>query len=370
MSLGLADALVTQVAEFTLRKRHADMSVGYKPLRPLPAAAREPRRHARGVQTWLPTILFHMRISITGATGFIGSHLAAHLVSHGYTVRALTRGGKALPDGVAEVVGDLTSASPDALAAFVEGADALVHAAGEIQDEGRMEHLHVHATQRLAEAASGRIGRWVQLSSTGVYGPQRTGIVTEDALPKPMGAYEVTKAASDEIVTGSAARGAFEAVVLRPAIVFGEGMPNDSVRQLVSMIRRGLFAFVGAPGASANYVHVADVVEALVRCVEYPGAAGRVYNLSDWATMEDFAAALADGAGVAAPTRRLPEPLVRIAARLGDRTARLPLTTARVDALTGRARYSTERIERELSFYPHSPLPVAASRAAAFWTTQ
>ena len=84
-----------------------------------------------------------MTIAITGATGFIGSHTAARLLDRGHGVRALTRGGKALPAGVEAVPGDLVSASDEALAAFCDGADVLVHAAGEIRDEARMEALHL-----------------------------------------------------------------------------------------------------------------------------------------------------------------------------------------------------------------------------------
>ena len=311
-----------------------------------------------------------MTIAITGASGFIGSHTAAHLVAAGHAVRALTRGGKALPPGVAPVPGDLTAATPDALAAFADGADVLIHAAGEVRDAARMEALHVHATRRLADAAAGRVGRWVQVSSTGVYGPVRAGVVTEASPEQPVGPYEATKGASDAIVRRAAAEGEFEAVVVRPSIVFAADMPNDSLRQLVGLVRRGLFAFVGPPGASATYVHVADVAAALAACAERAEAAGAVYNLSGWTTLERFVAALASGAGVAAPSRRLPEALARLAGRVGDHVRHVPITTARVDALTSRVRYSTARIEADLGYAPHEPLEASAASVAAVWTAR
>lgn len=308
-----------------------------------------------------------MTIAITGATGFIGSHTAVCLLGRGYHVRALTRGSKALPAGVEAVPGDLLVAPSEALAAFCEGADVLIHAAGEIRDEARMEALHVDATQRLAGAAAGRIRRWVQLSSTGVYGPLRAGTVTAETPPAPVGPYERTKWQSDEIVRGAAAGGAFEVAVVRPSIVFGADMPNASVRQMLALIRRGLFSFVGKPGASANYIHVADVAEALVLCAERPEAAAGVYPLSSWTTMERFAGALAEGAGARAPTRRLPEALLRVAARLGDAFPWVPLSTGRVDALTGRVRYSTQRIEADLGYAPQAPLEAQVAETARAW---
>ena len=308
-----------------------------------------------------------MKIAMTGATGFVGAHAAARLVALGHDVRALTRGGKALPVGVAPVAGDLTSATPDALAAFADGADVLVHVAGELRDPERMQALHVDATSRLAAAASGRIGRWVQVSSTGVYGPVRSGVVREDAPLAPAGLYEATKSASDALVLRAAAEGAFETVVVRPSIVFGSDMPNESLRQMAAVVRRGLFAFVGPPGASANYVHVDDVAHALGACAERAEAAGAVYNLSGWTTMERFAVALAAGVGVPAPTRRLPEALARLAGRIGDVVPGFPLTTARVDALTTRCRYSTARIEADLGYAAHAPLDASVAAVAAAW---
>ena len=158
------------------------------------------------------------------------------------------------------------------------------------------------------------------------------------------------------------------AVVLRPSIVFGADMPNDSLRAMSRMIRKGLFFFIGPPGASANYVHVDGVVDALARCATAPAADGRVYNLSDWTTMEDFVGAMAGQMGVRPPRLRLPGPVARAAGRLGDVLPGFPLTSGRVGALTSRARYATDRIERELGYAHPAPLPDAVRAVVATWS--
>jgi len=263
--------------------------------------------------------------AVTGGTGFIGAALVKALRRSGFSeIRVLSR----------RSGGDLLK---DDLRPFVDGADVLFHCAGELRREEAMRALHVEGTRRLVEAARGRVGRWVQLSSVGAYGlAQREGTVDERSPLAPEGEYERTKVESDALVEG--------AIILRPSIVFGPGMPNRSLYQLVSMVERGLFFFVGK-GAIANYVYVDDVADALLACGTHPRAAG-TYVLSDDRPMEAFIAAI--GGKRRPPT--VPEWAARGVATLAGWLPGFPLTRARVDALSRRVRYSPERIQRELGY--------------------
>jgi nucleoside-diphosphate-sugar epimerase len=292
-----------------------------------------------------------MKVGITGASGFIGSALAARHVCRGDTVRCLTRDARRIGiSGVQIVEGDL--GRPDAeLVRFADGLDVLYHCAAEMTDETQMHRVNVAGTRALVDAAAGRMGRWVQLSSAGVYGRHRDGVVSEDTPANPQGTYEVTKAEADALVVHAGRSGVVASFVLvRPAIVFGEAMRNTSLSQLVRAIERGIFFFIGNRGASANYVHVANVVDALVLCGSSPRAHGRTYNVSDWCTVEDFVGAIADALGRPRPRLRLPEGPVRRTVRVLQRIRPLPLTESRIDALVTRARYPIDRIQRELSF--------------------
>jgi nucleoside-diphosphate-sugar epimerase len=153
--------------------------------------------------------------------------------------------------------------------------------------------------------------------------------------------------------------------VLRPTIVFGAGMPNRSIAQMIAVIQRGLFFFVGRRGASANYVHVANVVDALVLCGTSPSASGRTYNLSDWTTVEDFARVIADALGRPRPRLRLPERPVRLMVGACGRITTLPLTQTRIDALVTRARYASERIQQELGYVPRVSIAAGLAELVA-----
>jgi len=237
-----------------------------------------------------------MLVGITGGTGFIGKTLVLRHLAGGDTVRLLTRRSSydvVLPNSVRVFHGDLTG-PVDVLIPFVDGVDVLYHCAGEIQDQTKMHAVHVTGTNNLCSAADGKIGLWVQLSSVGAYGPHSSGIVTERTLLNPVGIYEKTKIEADHLVMNAARTGAFSLSILRPSNVYGPAMTNQALFQMIEMINKRLFFFIGNRGASANYIHLDNVVEALVRCGEMAAAKGRIYNLSDHRPIENFVSIIAD----------------------------------------------------------------------------
>ncbi|MDX2479892.1 MAG: NAD-dependent epimerase/dehydratase family protein, partial [Desulfuromusa sp.] len=159
-----------------------------------------------------------MLIAITGGTGFIGENLAMRCLSQGDDVRILSRKvpcERWLSLGVEWHQGDLEDSS--CLLPFVDGVDVLYHCAGQLTDAEMMQRLHVEGTRHLIEAASGRIGHWVQLSSVGVYGPVSAGEITEESSINPVGEYEITKAESDALVLEAASQARFSCTILRPS---------------------------------------------------------------------------------------------------------------------------------------------------------
>ncbi|MBT6338151.1 MAG: NAD(P)-dependent oxidoreductase [Desulfobacula sp.] len=293
-----------------------------------------------------------MKIAVTGGTGFVGKKLVLKHLKNGDSVRVLTRkSGKDidLPKQVEIHNADLLGRS-DPLVSFVNNSDVLYHCAAELNNEKLMNHTHVEGTKNLLEAASGRIGRWVQLSSVGVYGPYRAGIINETTPNNPVGEYEVTKARSDEIIMDAGLKSKIEYSILRPSNIFGPTMKNQSLFQLIKMIDRQLFFFIGRPGASANYIHVDNVIDALIKCGEKKASLNRVFNISDYMVMEDFIGVIADKLNKSKPKFRLPENMARFAAGLSRVFTKVPLTRARVDALTLRSSYSIEKIKSKLGY--------------------
>lgn len=296
-----------------------------------------------------------MIVCITGGTGFIGQRLVYKHLQRGDEVRVVSR--QKPKDDLSKLSlkwcqADLTM-DADILERFVDGADVLYHCAAEIRDPSRMHVTNVEATKHLVGFASGRVGRWVQLSSVGAYGRIRNGIVTEDTELRPLGIYETTKAEADVLVTEAAHEGAFELAILRPSNVYGMYMPNQSLFKLISVVDRGFFFFIGRPGASANYIHVENVVNALILCGCHPAAAQNVFNLSDYQPLEIFIKYIAEALGKPIPSLRFPESPLRVLAKTSKPLIGTGRIEATIDALTNRAQYPASKIERELG-YKHS----------------
>ncbi len=260
-----------------------------------------------------------MDIAVTGGTGFIGKALIKRHLSAGDTVRVLSRENAlveaAVPDNSQIYTGDLLDKNriPDG---FVENADILYHCAAELYRPELMEDLHVNGTVNLLEKAEGKIKRWVQLSSVGVYGIHKSGFVTEKTPLNPSGMYEKTKTGSDRIILKAMEDKRIEATLLRPSNVFGPDMTNRSLFQLISMVHADRFFFIGKPGASANYIHVQNVVEALWKCGTLEQAGNSIYNLSDHMLMEDFVNTIAQALGKKKVLRRIPGLPVRLAVKV------------------------------------------------------
>jgi nucleoside-diphosphate-sugar epimerase len=310
-----------------------------------------------------------MLVGITGGTGFVGRSLVSRHLAAGHKVRLLSRRsdkGIPIPDTVNVFDVDITGPA-GSLVKFVDGVDTLYHCAGEIREEAKMHAVHVTGTKNLCSAADGKIGHWVQLSSVGAYGPHSSGIVTERTPLNPVGIYEKSKTEADHLVMNAARSAAFSFSILRPSNVYGPAMPNQSLFQMIELINKRLFFFIGNRGASANYIHVDNVVEALVRCGEMAAAKGRIYNLSAHRSIENFVSIIADELHKKIPALRLPETPVRWMAKVCGRLSSFPLTESRVSALTNRSEYSIERIQRELGYVHRVSMEDGLRRMVEAW---
>ncbi|MDC0992852.1 NAD-dependent epimerase/dehydratase family protein [Alphaproteobacteria bacterium] len=291
------------------------------------------------------------KIFLTGGSGFIGSKFLDEALKVGCDVRVLSRKPKLCEQGKSLEVyqGDLTDECDWTLA--LSGVDVVVNTAGEVQNKDAMQSVNFEGPLRLLNAAiEAGVRRWVQLSSVGAYGRVLKGVVDEDWNDCPAGHYEKTKSDFDLALIEASRLTSLEVCIVRPSNVYGSGMSNQSIEQMLSVMRKNLFAFIGPKGASANYVHVNDVVQAIQLCIDSPKAINQIYIVSAWATMEDMVLGLANGAGLEPPAKRVPLQLAHGLASVMQFWSKWPLTTSRVQAMSLKSQYSTKKIERELGF--------------------
>lgn len=271
-------------------------------------------------------------------------------------------------NGAIAFQGDL-NAQAEVLTPFIDGVDVLYHCAAELRDEAKMRETNVNGTSNLLEISRGKIGKWVQLSSTGVYGKPRGDFVVDEDFPlNPGNRYELTKLESDHLILDATAQGYFNSVIIRPSNVYGMGMANQSLFQLISMVYRGLFFYIGKPGALASYIHVNNVVDALhLAALSDSHRPGGVYIVSDQVPIESLVGEIAKALEVRSPKLRIPEFLMRLCASVFCLIPGFPLTASRIDALTTRVAYSTKRISADLGYQHGISIQQGISELASYW---
>ncbi len=300
-----------------------------------------------------------MSVLVTGASGFIGRHLTGRLLERGAALRVVTRNPDRLPAewrGRVEVVtGSLSDKGT--IESVMKGASLVFHLAGETQDQASMQAVNTEATRALVQAArAAGAKRFVHLSSVGVIGADKPGTITEETPCRPKNEYERTKLEGERAVLDFARSSGLDAMVVRPTIVFGEGVGRslDSLLEWLKAVQRGRFVFIGKQ-AVANYVYVGDVVEAMLLLSERPSPRGETFHVADPASMRDFVGAMAEALGVARPARVVPA-WAAYAVAAGLQVANrlfgtpVPLTSSRVRTLSSACRFSGDKLLTRAGF--------------------
>lgn len=255
------------------------------------------------------------RVLVTGASGFIGSHVALALASAGHDVLATGRDRARLAllthEAIDVAAADLTS---DSLQSIVDNRDTVVHCAALSSPWGRREAFltaNVYATERLLNAAN-KAGatRFVHISSPSIYFRLADQLnISESFIPPArwINAYAETKWKSEQCVS-SVDFASMTRVILRPRAVFGEG-DRTIFPRIVALAKRGWFPRIGSGNALIDTTYVGNVADAVLAALQTPGAAEpQVFNITNGEPMpvRELLAKLFDALGMEVRAVRLP----------------------------------------------------------------
>jgi UDP-glucuronate 4-epimerase len=246
-----------------------------------------------------------MRFVVTGAAGFIGSHLTEALLADGHEVVAVD----SFTDYYDPALKEENAAGFDVsrldLADHelaLDGFDGVFHLAGQPGVRASFADFDVYvrrnivATQKVFESAARTGVRVVFASSSSVYGDAETYPTPEDAQPQPISPYGITKLACEHLAHAYG----LDAVLLRYFTVYGSRQrPDMAFARVVDALARGdSFELYGDGLQSRSFTYVADAVAATVAAMEH-GTAGALYNVGGGteATMRDAIATLEDVSG-------------------------------------------------------------------------
>jgi UDP-glucuronate 4-epimerase len=233
-----------------------------------------------------------VRYVVTGAAGFIGSHLAEALLAAGHDVAAVDSFNDyydpALKEENARAL-DVVRAdlAEDALEDLFEGAHGVFHLAGQPGvrasfGAGFADYLsrNVLASQRVFETAAALGQRVVFASSSSVYGDAERLPTPEETELRPISPYGITKAACEQLARAYTQRDALDAVVLRYFNVYGPRQrPDTAFARIVKALAEGsAFELYGDGSISRGFTYVDDVVAATVAAMER-GRPGSVVNI-------------------------------------------------------------------------------------------
>ncbi len=216
-----------------------------------------------------------MRVLVTGATGFVGAHVARHLQARGYTVLATGRDqAKGERLGLPFTAARLDCAE-EALS-LCAGQDAVIHCAGLSSPWGSPADFERHNPVATANLLKAGLARFVYISSAGVYFQQDEKTEVEESAPLPQGPqhpYLQSKRRCEELLRPTEGW-----VVLRPRAVYG---PGDSaiLPRLVRLMRKGLLPVIGSGHSKASLTYVENL--ALASELALSGPTRTVFNITD-----------------------------------------------------------------------------------------
>jgi nucleoside-diphosphate-sugar epimerase len=271
-----------------------------------------------------------MKLAVTGATGFVGSHLVDRALAAGHHVRALTRRSQRDRAGIRWIDGALDRAS--SLATLCHEADAVIHVAGVLNaDAAGFEAGNVAGTRAMLDAAvAAGVKRFVHVSSLAAREPQ-------------LSLYGASKARSETLVKTAP----LDWAIVRPPAVYGPG--DRETLDLFKMAKAGVVLL--PPKGRLSVIHVDDLADLLLALITVQAPSGLTIEPDDGSggySHEDFAAMLGKAFDRKVLTLSMPSALVHAGAKI-DRLLR------------GRkAKLTADRA----SYFSHPDWVVSAARGA------
>jgi dihydroflavonol-4-reductase len=302
-------------------------------------------------------------VAVTGATGFLGSHLTERLIRDRLRPRLLVRerAKAARFAGCADeiVLGDITDRQ--ALAELVRGADAVCHLVSNFRSTSdppaRYRATNLDGTLAALDAArAAGVRRFVHCSTIGVHGHVERTPGDESTPYAPGDLYQETKMLAERACLERAAEGAMEIVIVRPCSIYGPG--DLRMLKLFRLLARRRFVMVGAGEANFHAVYVDDLVEGFMRALERPGIAGEAFIVggADYLPLQAYGAL--EVAARACEAACLP---------LGLRP---PLSRRRLRFFRNNRAFSIAKARRRLGYEPRVVLDEGMRRTVAWYREQ
>jgi len=242
-----------------------------------------------------------MKVLVTGATGFLGSHLTETLVEKGEEVRALVRDTAKANNlkklGVELCSGDLCD--PSSLFSAAQGVEIIYHCAGRVDEWGKKELFYkanVEGTRNLLEAALKNGCKVVHTSSLTVLALHKCSKPIDETFPyspRVVDFYTETKREGEKVVLEYSQSKGLEVTIVRPGLIWGPG-DTKTLPRLIDILKKKRMFLVNGGKNHLTLSYCSNVVDGLILAGQ-AGHSGRVYHITDGekVTAKDYFCALA-----------------------------------------------------------------------------
>ncbi len=297
------------------------------------------------------------KVLVTGATGFVGSHLVRHLAEKGYKVRGVSRKEVSpfpeMNNYEHAKIQDVYSA--EAWQSLLADVDIVVHliAKTHSSDSGDLKalpdyrHINVDITKALLDASSAAgVKRFIYLSSIKAVG-EETPIdkpFTEESPCHPVDSYGISKWEAEELIQKYKER--IDTVIFRPPMIYGPGVKGNFLR-LLKAVDRGFPLPFGMIENARSMLYVGNLTDAILTCLQSEKAAGQIYHVADSETPSTKEIMVEMGRHMGKKPRLVPVPKVMLR-QIGI----LMDKSSEIDKLTRSLTISNQKILRKLGWEP------------------
>lgn len=312
-----------------------------------------------------------MNFLVTGANGFVGKKLTLELLRQEHNVRSVVRSENVeIKNNHSVIVIPSIDSNTDWFSAL-NGIDVVIHLAArvhvmhEVADDPMEEfrRVNVAGTEKLARiAAASGVKRLVYVSSIKVNGEATlTGNrFTENDAPSPQDPYGISKYEAEQVLHQVAQETGLEVVIVRPPLVYGEGVKGNFV-QMLRVLSKGLPLPLSSVNNLRSLIFLDNLVDALIVCAGHPAAAGQTYLLSDGEDISTPDLLRQLGEGVRHPARLVPCPVVLL-----NLLGKLIGKSEQLKRLLGSCQVNSDKIRTQLDWMPpyslHEGLQITAER--------
>jgi nucleoside-diphosphate-sugar epimerase len=325
-----------------------------------------------------------MKALVTGAAGFIGSHVVEELVRAGHEVRAMdlawAQSAEQSDGRVERISGDVTD--PEACAGAVAGCDGVIHLAAVVADWGPSSEffrVNVGGTRELVRAArQAGVGRFVLTSSVGVH-RYRGFRDADETLPRDatINAYCRSKIAAEDVVREQS--GEMEWTIVRPGTFPFGPRDRQAFYSMAQAIERRRAGYINRGRSLITTVFVENLALGMRLALEQLAAAGAVFVIGDdWrGTWRELFTRIAEELGASPPRLSLPLRLAYAVAWLWEGLYRLlrvrsaPLLTRYRVLVAGRdCHFVSDKARRLIGYQPKVGMDEAIRRSVAWYRAE